>query len=438
MGYSTTIFQHMMVIQTIICIINIMLVAHIWRIRATYCHFTFLQLCQFIESSFDPAGRCLPQDLLRDRNWYEAVVLSSDWPDSEFKRTYRIDRRTFNYILQAIEADVTAETDRPVFGRMPLTPHHKLCIFLYRLSRRSALCTDIAVKFGVSDSTVCRVTDEVSDAIIRRLGHIIYFPETPQAMKQKFKLNRKILRAAGDICPPGVIGFIDGSYIPIFIFDPLDPAARNSYFNRKSFFAMTLQLVVDSSGFIMDVFFGYPSRQPDATVLRASRLGKVGDRIFGQSGVRKNGLCKYYIIGDAGYPIRPWLLPPYKRVGQLNERHYFFNRVVSVARVKVENVFAALKGRWRRLKLLDVELERTNNMVFTACILHNICIAFQDPVPERNPDDADDVEDDDQGVDQNDDEIDNDDDNDPLESRNNRLNGWRNNIRDRLWLMRDN
>lgn len=70
------------------------------------------------------------------------------------------------------------------------------------------------------------------------------------------------------------------------------------------------------------------------------------------------------------------------QLGDNNRRR--FNDIVSSARQVVERSFGLLKGRWRRLRLIEAEdMERVVKIVYCCCILHNFCIDLQDHLPEE-------------------------------------------------------
>lgn len=81
------------------------------------------------------------------------------------------------------------------------------------------------------------------------------------------------------------------------------------------------------------------------------------------------------ILGDAAYPLKSWLLVPYRDNGKLTPIQRNFNFVHAATRCTVERAFALLKGRFRRLKYLDMKhLEDVVQVVMTCCIFHNICL----------------------------------------------------------------
>ncbi|KAJ8945014.1 hypothetical protein NQ314_009336 [Rhamnusium bicolor] len=89
-------------------------------------------------------------------------------------------------------------------------------------------------------------------------------------------------------------------------------------------------------------------------------------------------LCapNYFITGDCAYPLQSWLITPFRNNGHLTHEQLHFNTTVSKTRVKVEDAFALLKGRFRRLKeLLDMNEEQNIvDTIISCCVLHNICL----------------------------------------------------------------
>jgi hypothetical protein len=77
------------------------------------------------------------------------------------------------------------------------------------------------------------------------------------------------------------------------------------------------------------------------------------------------------------------LLVGFKDYGNLTNRQRNFNYYLSSARAVIENAFALLKGRFRRLKSLDtVKLDLVALLIVSSCILHNICIKSNDSLQE--------------------------------------------------------
>ena len=80
------------------------------------------------------------------------------------------------------------------------------------------------------------------------------------------------------------------------------------------------------------------------------------------------------IIGDAAYPLLPWLLKPFSDNGHLSPDQARFNYRLSRARMVVECFFGRLKGRWRiLLTKIDADLTKVVDVVLACCVLHNFC-----------------------------------------------------------------
>ncbi|KAH8029956.1 hypothetical protein HPB51_006162 [Rhipicephalus microplus] len=113
-----------------------------------------------------------------------------------------------------------------------------------------------------------------------------------------------------------------------------------------------------------DVFVGFPGRPHDARVLEESFL-------FEEAASRFDGR---YLLGDAAYPLLPWLLAPYRHVtSSWQPWNSKFNHVHSKQRVVIEIAFGLLKGRFRRLDKIDVNsIPQAVEIVMAACVLHNL------------------------------------------------------------------
>lgn len=174
-----------------------------------------------------------------------------------------------------------------------------------------------------------------------------------------------------EICNiPNVIGVIDGTYIPI----KAPKVDAETYINRKCFYAITLQEICDASMKFIDCFAGYPSSVSDVRIFRNSDI--YIDII---SNTKRYFPEDEFLLGDKAYPVLKWLIPPYIDRGNLNAVNRRFNETVSKGRQVIERGFALLKGRFRRLKYLD--MNRTDLIpatILAACVIHNMCIDHKD------------------------------------------------------------
>ena len=101
----------------------------------------------------------------------------------------------------------------------------------------------------------------------------------------------------------------------------------------------------------------------------------------------EDGLIKCYyvnhIFGDAAYPLRRWLLTPYRDNGHLSAQQKKYNHYHSCNRVVIEGSFALLKSRFRRLHFIDtMSVSTAVEIIIACCILHNLCLLENDVLNE--------------------------------------------------------
>ena len=88
----------------------------------------------------------------------------------------------------------------------------------------------------------------------------------------------------------------------------------------------------------------------------------------------------YHTLCDSGYGLKDWLLTPFKDFGNLSRKQRHYNKIHSKSRVVVENTFGLLKGRFRKLRQLNVRIEHAAVLVNACCVLHNFCFLHGDTV----------------------------------------------------------
>ncbi|KAI4468840.1 hypothetical protein MML48_2g00009642 [Holotrichia oblita] len=163
----------------------------------------------------------------------------------------------------------------------------------------------------------------------------------------------------------GVIGCIDGSHIRI-----LPPREYpNSYCNRKNFHSVLLQGVCDNRKLFTHVYVGEPGSMHDSRLFEKSDL--FSDIQRGAVTFPNNS----HLLGDLAYKLTEFLIVGFKDNGFLTNRQKIFNLKLSQIRVHIENTFALLKGRFRRLKYMEtIRLDLICLLIMASCILHNMCI----------------------------------------------------------------
>lgn len=162
---------------------------------------------------------------------------------------------------------------------------------------------------------------------------------------------------------PNVLGCVDGSYVSV---RTPKHKIRSTYANRHDTVSITLQGICDSKLRFLDVYTGVPSKIHDSRILKLSFIGKD-----------LPNLCapKYHLLGDSAYPLREYILTPFRDYGNLTASEKNYNLKFCQTRVKIENAFGVLKCRFRQLMRLDFNnVENMAKFIIATCVLHNICI----------------------------------------------------------------
>ena len=134
--------------------------------------------------------------------------------------------------------------------------------------------------------------------------------------------------------------------------------------DRKRHYSMQVQAVADQDMVFLDVLVGWPGSVHGARILRTSSLFASAGRTFADHS---------YLLGDAGYPALPWLVPAF-RGSYLTESQIVFNHAHSRCHGVVERAFGLLKSRWRILRSMDVMVENLPRMISSCFVLHNECL----------------------------------------------------------------
>lgn len=210
-------------------------------------------------------------------------------------------------------------------------------------------------RFNVSKSSVYNCIQTVIKVILNELCD--KFIKWPNALEKPAVSQRFSCYGVRNI-----LGAIDGCHIPIK--KPVENGVE--YFNRKKFYLMVLQAVCKHDLMFIDCDIRWPGSVHDGRVLRTSDMYPRASELCGPL---------YFLVGDSAYPIKSWLMSPYRNNGHLLPLQVHYNRILSKTRVCIENAFALLKGRFRRLKdKLDRSVQEIPSTVMAACVLHNICL----------------------------------------------------------------
>jgi len=293
-------------------------------------------------------------------NYVEGVV--SEFSEADMLRTFRLSETGMNILLGLVKAALKNRPKTYVRGRPAVDLRKQVLILLYYLCTQSTEY-QIAQIFGISDSTVYKCIARLIDILYEDCqSALIRWPAGDRMLQvvQAFKGKRDI---------SGIIGAIDGSHIAINC--PDENAC--DYVNRKGFHSVVLQAVCDSDLYFTDVYVGWPGSVHDARVYRNSPLCESLET--DPERLCPNGL---FLLGDAAYPLTCQLMTPIKDTGSLTNSDTYHNFCHSSSRMVIERAFGLLKGRFRRLKFVNVvDAQKRVRLIVVACMLHNVCLLAQ-------------------------------------------------------------
>ena len=349
------------------CIINMLTVRR--RIITNVCLLSLLILSR----ARNNAARIAParkqrscRRFPRNQGWWENVW--RNYSEKRFKKTFRVSRATFLYILSKIQGDIEKES----LAEPSISPDCRLAMCLYRLGRGDYLYT-ISELTGYGTSTVCEIVNQVSTAIVNNMWNCSVscnFPKDTDAMKNC------MVDMEAEWQFPCCFGALDGCHIPIKCPSGGLEACKE-YHNFKNFYSIVLMALIDSKYRFIWASAGFPGNSHDSVILQATELYHsltVGD-VLPPISKNENGVDIHpLILGDSAFPLKKFLMKPYTNAVLTPEQKYF-NFRLSRARMVTEGAYGQLKGRWRIL-YRKCESSPDNVKIYTlACIvLHNICI----------------------------------------------------------------
>lgn len=212
--------------------------------------------------------------------------------DAQLIRRYRLDREGILFVTDLVREALKSDTNR----KHPLSPEMKVIITLrYLATGKMQLCN--SDDLGPSQASVSKAISQTIDALAEPniLQQFIEFPTTQASVEE----NKAAFMDIGGF--PEVIGVIDGTHVKI-----MAPSEQEEVFvNRKGHHSINVQVVFDAKYRILDILAKWPGSVHDARILHGSGVAAVFEGGHVPPGS--------HLLGDSGYPSKPWLLTPYLR-----------------------------------------------------------------------------------------------------------------------------
>ena len=169
---------------------------------------------------------------------------------------------------------------------------------------------------------------------------------------------------------PGVIGAIYSCHIRVH--PPV--LHQKNFLNYKRFHSIVLMAIVKADRHFSYISVGFPGSNHDSYVLQRScwwsQVTADPDTMFGNS--------DFHIVGDSAFPMREFLLIPYRSAPNNTKLMKTFNLKLSSTRVNlivVEQTFGDLQNRFRRCLNIEGSIENAVDSVVASCCIHNAAIA---------------------------------------------------------------
>ncbi|KAM3335965.1 hypothetical protein ACQJBY_030116 [Aegilops geniculata] len=298
-------------------------------------------------------------------------TLSSSMVDAQgFEAVYKMRRSTFNHVCRLVR--VSFFEDMMTRGHtFTFVDGKVLCLqdcvaVALRMLNSGEPPEIVGSSVGVNESTVSLVTQMFVDAMWKQEIHNILWPRSAEMEKIKHKFDK--IHGLPNCC-----GVVHTAHI---MFGSQNHEPGDGEYDNM------LMLVVDPDMRFIDTDLG---SQNQLSVLHDSWLFKScqeGITLNGSKLKVSDGLdVGEYIIGDAGYPLLPWLLTPYPLEDKDLSADFpsyqaEFNRRHSAASTLTLAAVARLKDTW---KILDRAVSSGPNLrpTYVCCMLHNIVIDME-------------------------------------------------------------
>ncbi|XP_044408850.1 disease resistance protein RGA2-like [Triticum aestivum] len=240
-------------------------------------------------------------------------TLTSFEDTQRFESVFKMTRKTFSYICSLVYVPSLEDMNNYTFddGRL-LSLKDRVAIALKRLYS-SEPPEIIGSSVSVSESTVLLVSERFVDAVYKRAKNHGCWPDSSKMdnIKSMFDKIHNMHNCCGVICT---------THIP---FGPNWDCEKND--------SILVQLVIDPEMRFRNIWWGPVSSMNQSSILHESNLFNECE----EGGYLNGSKLKValdgsevgeYIIGDAGFPLLPWLLTPYQEEDLLDSKAEFNRR----------------------------------------------------------------------------------------------------------------
>ena len=208
-------------------------------------------------------------------------------------------------------------------------------------------------------------------AIVRRFSNFIKWPDEEQLKNSSLQFKKW--------CKfDGAVGAIDGIIIPTML--PDNDLRMVMYCERKSTYGFNVQAACNENCQFTFLSVAHFASIHDGRALKETRLWSELDAgLLSRLG---DDNSNFFLLGDNAYPLRRFLLHPWKGAHKPGTRADSFNFYLSAARCCIERAFGQTIMEFPILKA-GLNLKNIEDTIATiqACfILHNIKKVWNEPL----------------------------------------------------------
>lgn len=174
---------------------------------------------------------------------------------------------------------------------------------------------------------------------------------------------------------PNCIGALDVKHFRI----KRPPHSGSKFYNFKKFYSVVLQAVVGADYKFIFIEVGGIGKQHDSFTFQNSALYKAltSNMLQIPQPIKLPGsniTVPYVLLADGAYPLKNFLMKPYRGNHLLTEEKNF-NQRLSRARTVVESTFGQLAKRFTIFhQMIEQSTDTTSIIIKCACLLQNIII----------------------------------------------------------------
>ncbi|XP_058448989.1 putative nuclease HARBI1 [Malaya genurostris] len=287
-----------------------------------------------------------------------------DMPHDAFIKYFRVSKELFSYLLNIVENRLGSS----VGSVLPVIKLSAALRFFAEGSYQKGVGNDLFV--GMAQPTLSKSLSLVIDVLESEVcPSAIRFPINEM---EKNAIKLAFYEKTGF---PGIIGCVDGTHVKI-----ITPSSnvQHLYYNRKGFHSFNIMLVCDHKLKVRYIDANNPGSNHDSFIWNSSPLNGMLNEMH------QNGEHNTWLLGDAGYPLKPYLITPYRSTTRTpsSPSQARFNEMHSKARMTIERTIGVLKNVFRCVlgaRQLHYKPKKAAKIVNVCAALHNLRLQFNVP-----------------------------------------------------------